>query len=78
MVCEMAAYNPGRPDLNTHIEAPLLTDLWIEPPKLEDGRIHLADTPGLGVQLPDGFLEKYPFQHGSGEFNSVEGKVLQP
>lgn len=77
-VCEMAAYNPGQPELNTHIDAPLLTDLWIEPPTLERGRIGLADTPGLGVQLPDGFLERYPFQPGSGEFNSVEGKVLQP
>ena len=26
-ICEMAAYNPSRPELNTHIVAPLLTDL---------------------------------------------------
>lgn len=77
-VCEMAAYNPSRPELNTHIEAPLLTDLWIEPPVLENGRIRLADTPGLGVRLPDGFLERHPFEPGSGEFNSVKGKILQP
>ena len=77
-VCEMAAYNPSRPELNTHIEAPLLTDLWIEPPVLENGRIRLADTPGLGVRLPDGFLERHPFEAGSGEFNSVKGKILQP
>ncbi len=66
------------PELNTHIEAPLLTDLWIEPPVLENGRIRLADTPGLGVRLPDGFLERHPFEPGSGEFNSVKGKILQP
>jgi L-alanine-DL-glutamate epimerase-like enolase superfamily enzyme len=77
-VCEMAAYNPSRPDLNTHIEAPLLTDLWIEPPVLENGRIRLADTPGLGVRLPEGFLERNPFKPGSGEFTSVQGKILQP
>lgn len=76
--CEMAAYNPARPELNTHIVAPLLTELWIEPPVIENGRIRLADTPGLGVRLPDGFLERYPFEPGSGEFNSVKGKILQP
>jgi L-alanine-DL-glutamate epimerase-like enolase superfamily enzyme len=76
--CEMAAYNPARPELNTHIVAPMLTELWIEPPVIENGRIRLADTPGLGVRLPDGFLERYPFEPGSGEFNSVEGKILLP
>ncbi|MFT5469731.1 MAG: L-alanine-DL-glutamate epimerase-like enolase superfamily enzyme [Verrucomicrobiales bacterium] len=77
-VCEMAAYNPARSDLNTHIEAPLLSDLWIEPPVLENGHIRLADTPGLGVRLPDDFIARHPFEPGSGEFNSVEGKILQP
>jgi len=77
-VCEMAAYNPTRPELNTHITAPLLTDLWIEPPVIENGRIRLADTPGLGVRLPEGFLDRHPFEPGSGEFSSVTGKILQP
>lgn len=77
-VCEMAACNPTRADLNTHIVAPLLTELWIEPPVLENGRIRLADTPGLGVCIPDGFLERHPFEPGSGEFCSVKGKILQP
>ena len=77
-VCEMAAYNPSQPGLNTHIEAPLLSELWVEPPVLENGRLRLADTPGLGVQLPKGFLDRYPFEAGSGEFNSVKGKILQP
>ncbi|MSU23266.1 MAG: mandelate racemase/muconate lactonizing enzyme family protein [Opitutus sp.] len=77
-ILEFAAYNPNKPELNTHLQAPLLTELWVEPPVLEKGRLRLADTPGLGVRLPDGFLEKYPFQPGSGEFNSVQGKVLKP
>jgi L-alanine-DL-glutamate epimerase-like enolase superfamily enzyme len=77
-ILEFGAYNPDRPELNTHIEAPLLTDLWIEPPVLENGRLRLADTPGLGIHLPKGFLEKYPFEPGSGEFNSVKGKILKP
>ena len=77
-VCEMAAYNPARPDLNTHYDAPLLSELWVEPPTLENGCVRLADTPGLGVRLPDDFLERYPFEPGSGEFCSVQGKILQP
>ena len=54
------------------------TELWVEPPVLQNGRLKLSDTPGLGVRLPDGFLDRYPFQRGSGEFNSVQGKVLTP
>jgi L-alanine-DL-glutamate epimerase-like enolase superfamily enzyme len=77
-VLEMAPYHPMCRELNTHIEAPLLTDLWVEPPVFEKGRLRLAPTPGLGVHLPDGFCERYPFQPGSGEFNSVQGKILQP
>lgn len=77
-VLEFAAYHPQRPELNKHIVAPLLTDLWVEPPALENGRLRLAPTPGLGVQLPPGFLDKYPFEPGSGEFNTVTGKVLTP
>ena len=56
----------------------LLTELWVEPPVLENGRLRLAPTPGLGVRLPEGFLERHPFQPGSGEHNSVQGKMLQP
>lgn len=77
-VCELAACNLARPELNTHIAAPLITDLWIEPPTIERGRVRLADTPGLGVRIPDGFLDRHPFEPGSGEFSSVKGKILQP
>lgn len=75
-IVEMAAYHPSELGRNTHIIAPLLTELWIEPPTLENGKLRLADTPGLGIQIPKGFVEKYPFQRGTGEFNSVKGKVL--
>lgn len=78
VVCEMPALNPSRLEWNTHISAPLMTELWIEPPVIENGRIRLADTPGLGVRLPEGFLDRYPFEPGSGEFCSVQGKVLRP
>ncbi len=75
-IVELAAYNPAAPSLNTHITAPLLSELWIEPPILENGHLKLSHVPGLGVHLPPGFIDKYPYQPGTGEFNSVEGKML--
>lgn len=73
---EMAAYHPSDATRNGHIEAPLLTDLWVEPPVLKDGHLQLPDTPGLGVHLPQDFIERHPLRPGTGEFNSVKGKVL--
>lgn len=75
-ILEMHPINLSEQELNTHIVAPLHTDLWITPPVLKDGRLHLADTPGLGIKLPTDVINKYPFQSGTGEFNSVKGKVL--
>ncbi len=75
-IVEMAAFHPSDPRKNTHFFSPLLTDLWVEPPALKDGRVYLPDTPGLGVRLPEDFINQYPFQPGTGEFNSVKGKVL--
>jgi len=73
---EMAAYHPSEPKRNSHIEAPLLTELWEVPPSLSDGNLCLADTPGLGIRLPDDLAERYPFIRGTGEFNPVKGKRL--
>ena len=43
---------------------------------MKDGCILPPDRPGLGVVLTDGIKGRYPFQPGTGEFNSVPGKVL--
>jgi galactonate dehydratase len=43
---------------------------------MRDGRVYPPQTPGLGVQLTDAIKKKYPFQPGSGEYNSVPGKIL--
>ncbi len=75
-IVEMAACHPADPKRNAHFHSPLLTDLWVEPPTLENGNLRLSDAPGLGTHLPKGFAERYPFQRGTGEFNSVAGKVL--
>lgn len=44
--------------------------------EIRDGYVLPPDRPGLGVVLTDEIKRRYPFQPGSGEFNSVPGKVL--
>lgn len=56
--------------------SPLQTEMWIEPPIVKNGYVYLSDTPGLGVKITDEIKNKYPFQPGTGEFNSVQGKRL--
>jgi galactonate dehydratase len=43
---------------------------------IRDGYVLPPDRPGLGIVLTDEIKRRYPFQPGSGEFNSVPGKVL--
>jgi L-alanine-DL-glutamate epimerase-like enolase superfamily enzyme len=43
---------------------------------IRDGYVLPPHRPGLGVVLTDQIKRRYPFQPGSGEFNSVPGKVL--
>lgn len=43
---------------------------------IKDGYVMPPDRPGFGVILTDEIKERYPFQPGSGEFNSVPGKIL--
>jgi galactonate dehydratase len=52
------------------------SELWVEPPAMKNGRLSLSNAPGLGVRLPKDLAKKYPYQPGTGEFNSVKGKVL--
>lgn len=40
------------------------------------GYILPPQTPGLGIRLPEEIKKRYPFVPGSGEFNSVRGKIL--
>jgi len=44
---------------------------------IRDGYVLPPDRPGLGIVLTDEIRRRYPFQQGSGEFNSVPGKVLR-
>lgn len=43
---------------------------------MESGFALPPDQPGLGITLTDEIRNRYPFVPGSGEFNSVPGKVL--
>jgi L-alanine-DL-glutamate epimerase-like enolase superfamily enzyme len=43
---------------------------------IKDGYVLPPQRPGLGIVLTDEIRRRYPFQPGSGEFNSVPGKVL--
>jgi L-alanine-DL-glutamate epimerase-like enolase superfamily enzyme len=44
---------------------------------IEDGYVLPPNRPGLGVVLTDEIKRRYPFKPGSGEFNSVPGKILK-
>jgi len=44
---------------------------------IKDGYVLPPDRPGFGVILTDEIKARYPFQPGSGEFNSVPGKILK-
>jgi L-alanine-DL-glutamate epimerase-like enolase superfamily enzyme len=43
---------------------------------MKDGYALPPERPGLGIVLTDEIKRRYPFQPGSGEFNSVPGKLL--
>ncbi|MEO5803226.1 MAG: mandelate racemase/muconate lactonizing enzyme family protein [Verrucomicrobiota bacterium] len=45
--------------------------------KMKDGYATPPDRPGLGIVLTDEIKSRYPFKPGSGEFNSVPGKILK-
>ncbi len=44
---------------------------------MQDGYALPPDRPGLGIVLTDEIRRRYPFKPGSGEFNSVPGKILK-
>jgi L-alanine-DL-glutamate epimerase-like enolase superfamily enzyme len=44
---------------------------------MKEGRVLPPQRPGLGIVLTESTKSRYPFVPGSGEFNSVPGKVLR-
>lgn len=55
---------------------PLHTEVVGDSVCLKNGRIYPPEAPGLGIRLTEETKQKFPFKPGSGEFNSVPGKVL--
>ena len=51
--------------------------LWGDSLVMRDGYVLPPQAPGLGVRLTDEIKQRYPFVPGSGEFNTVPGKILE-
>jgi galactonate dehydratase len=56
---------------------PLHSEIMGESYHMRDGTILPPKTPGLGITVKQDLVDKYPFVPGSGEFNSVPGKVMK-
>lgn len=55
---------------------PLHSELIGDSLQMKDGYILPPEIPGLGITLTETTIKRYPFVAGSGEFNSVPGKIL--
>jgi len=55
---------------------PLHSEVIGESLVMREGRIFPPDRPGLGIELTQQTKDRFPFVPGSGEFNSVPGKIL--
>lgn len=41
------------------VDASIVDELFVEPPRVEGGHVHVPEVPGLGVHLPDAVRERY-------------------
>lgn len=48
-----------------NVPNPLRDDLLVEPLRFVDGAVAAPTAPGLGVELPEGLEQKYPYQPGT-------------
>jgi galactonate dehydratase len=55
---------------------PLHAELIGDNLQMKDGYVLAPERPGLGIQLTEATRQRYPFIRGTGEFNSVPGKLL--
>ena len=55
---------------------PLHSELLGDSFVMKEGRILPPQTPGLGIVLSESTKNRFPFVPGSGEYNSVPGKIL--
>lgn len=55
---------------------PLHSELIGDSLQIRGGYVLPPEKPGLGIELTEATINKYPFIPGTGEFNSVPGKIL--
>ena len=55
---------------------PLHSEVIGESLKIIDGYVQAPEKPGLGITLNEETIRRFPFERGTGEFNSVPGKIL--
>lgn len=55
---------------------PLHSEVIGDSLKIKDGYVLPPEQPGLGITLSEDTIQRFPFVPGSGEFNSVPGKIL--
>jgi galactonate dehydratase len=55
---------------------PLHSELIGDSLQIKNGYVLPPEQPGLGIQLTEATIKRFPFVPGSGEFNSVPGKLL--
>lgn len=55
---------------------PLHSEIIGDSLQLRDGYVLPPEKPGLGIELRPETIRRFPFVPGSGEFNSVPGKIL--
>lgn len=73
--CGFAASNTAMLEIPPDF-GPLHAEIVGESFRMEAGRILPPQTPGLGVTLTEDLKRRFPFVPGSGEFNSVPGKIM--
>jgi L-alanine-DL-glutamate epimerase-like enolase superfamily enzyme len=44
--------------------------------QIKNGYALPPEKPGLGIELTEATIKRFPFERGTGEFNSVPGKIL--
>lgn len=55
---------------------PIHSELIGDGLQIKDGHVLPPELPGLGITLTEDTIKRYPFVPGTGEFNSVPGKLL--
>lgn len=55
---------------------PLHSELIGDSLQIKNGYVLPPEKPGLGIELTEETIQKFPFIPGTGEFNSVPGKIL--